>query len=493
MYNGQEYLIKTSIYFITTKPSNIYKMIISKIVYINIKETIEECIHKGVMPSIELANELGLEYDALTSIFSQLRVRYVKLQIRQFDNKTMKNIIKRINIGCELISDIAMEYNFSPYKLAKMYIDTFYNKTISITNIIKDPLLVESEHIRIDILTNCCMKDPMVSWDIDITKQTIGHEYEEYLINMLNSYNLCYETEEDLRNKGKAKTPDILFLIPMGIKIPKNYYLKNINRDKVKNTNIDVNVNMNANVNPKSNPNPNFTADSDVVNKKLFHDNDDNELDIGTETDIGVGLGVSHPQSLTLKEEEEEEEEYVIINWIDSKALFADESTLNDNIDQLQGYVNRYGRGLVIYWHGYVESIVDLISQRYDHSPNNNTSNSNPITNSNPSPGPAPMELIPSNVNDINNLVKRTTSNSKQSITTTTNTTTSTNLIYDNPSINATINTTAMTNVTCNTNPNHAHTHTHVTTISLKPSVNSMIYVSDSLPTEWLFPSGETI
>jgi len=46
------------------------------------------------------------------------------------------------------------------------------------------------------------------------------------------------------------------------------------------------------------------------------------------------------------------ESEYYVINWIDSKAMFADVATFEEHLEQLKGYNNRYGRGLVIYWHG---------------------------------------------------------------------------------------------------------------------------------------------
>ena len=73
-----------------------------------------------------------------------------------------------------------------------------------------------------------------------------------------------------------------------------------------------------------------------------------------------------------------------LVNWIDSKGMFADAESfaeheqvmckhkktftldclfirfylINHMLQQLKGYVNRYGHGLVIYWYGYVENLA---------------------------------------------------------------------------------------------------------------------------------------
>ncbi|KAF1332590.1 Zinc finger, c2h2, partial [Globisporangium splendens] len=47
-----------------------------------------------------------------------------------------------------------------------------------------------------------------------------------------------------------------------------------------------------------------------------------------------------------------------VVNWIDSKAMFGDRHTHEtENAGQLQGYVNRYGPGMVIYWFGHVANL----------------------------------------------------------------------------------------------------------------------------------------
>uniref|UniRef100_A0A1Y1MRB6 CDAN1-interacting nuclease 1 n=1 Tax=Photinus pyralis TaxID=7054 RepID=A0A1Y1MRB6_PHOPY len=53
-----------------------------------------------------------------------------------------------------------------------------------------------------------------------------------------------------------------------------------------------------------------------------------------------------------------------IINWVESKALFANEEVHEEYFRHQYGsYCNRFGPGLVIYWFGFVESVV----QSSDH------------------------------------------------------------------------------------------------------------------------------
>jgi len=251
------------------------KMIVNKKVYELMKDISLKSIETGNIITLKQCNDLSLDYEATISLYHQILTRILKIEsIKKLDNNIILNIINRVNNNNEMLSNISKEYNYGSYKLAKIYGETLYGKNF-INIFLKNPLIISNDIIRNDILL-CIENDPNCSVECNLSRECIGREYEELLIQKLTEKEMCFETEAELRSKGKPKTPDILFLIPVAT------YTK--------------------------------------LNK-----------------------------------------EPVIINWIDSKAMFADENTLSENIEQFQGYNNRYGRGMVIYWHGFSESILDLV------------------------------------------------------------------------------------------------------------------------------------
>ena len=65
---------------------------------------------------------------------------------------------------------------------------------------------------------------------------------------------------------------------------------------------------------------------------------------------LGIPLGVRDPRSGEWRE----------VNWIDSKAMFGDPHTFaHEHLAQLEGYVHRYGPGMVVYWFGFAAALAD--------------------------------------------------------------------------------------------------------------------------------------
>ena len=211
--------------------------------------------------------------DALYSLHSQIVVRSLK-QTSVYGIRDM--VFARVQSGETLLA-IASEMHISSYKLAKVYLDAMYS-ALPMSKIVQNPAIIQNERLRWDIL-NCIANDSICSHESSQIQECMGREYEELLISMLNRMKMCFETEADLRLRGKPKTPDILFLIPMAT----------------------------------------------VVSY------------MGTEP--------------------------FVVNWIDSKAMFADVETYDEHVEQFKGYTNRYGRGLVIYWHGFHEHILQLTDE----------------------------------------------------------------------------------------------------------------------------------
>ena len=133
--------------------------------------------------------------------------------------------------------------------------------------------------------------DPMYGPRSDKERHNIGIEYELLLEYTLRNMGIPFETEEQLRKRGTAKTPDVLLSCPVGLKVRK-----------------------------KKSPHP--------IQKS--------------------------PSHLPGNFEKEDEYEWKIICWIDSKALFGDVDThTNSVLPQVETYVHRFGPGLVLYWFGH--------------------------------------------------------------------------------------------------------------------------------------------
>jgi len=235
-------------------------------------ELAERALEAGLaVPSPSECDALRVDYAAVSSLYNQMSVRQLKRDVKRGVDAA---VLSSLRDGIAL-ADIAKRCNVGGYKLVRLYLEyRFGYGAVTLTHFLETPTIIPDEKLRQELLS-CLASDPFCSLPVEQLKECTGKEYEEYLIARLQEKGLCFETEAELRSRGKPKTPDVLFLIPMAT--------PHCNR-------------------PSCGP--------------------------------------------------------VVVNWIDSKAMFADEDTLAEHFEQLRGYTNRYGRGLVIYWHGYVETIT---------------------------------------------------------------------------------------------------------------------------------------
>lgn len=244
------------------------------------------------------------DYDTVRSFYSQIYIRMLKSSSSyRINNYTAANdICQRFFHGIAL-ADLAIEYKCNTSKIVKVVLENlhqygFATKSLTISEFLEFPQNVTDEMSIKSNLIKGIESDELFSHVSDQIKECIGREYEELLIKNLKSKMMVFETEAELRSKGKPKTPDILFLIPMAT-------------------------------------------------------------------------------SFSPYQTSQEHDELVVINWIDSKAMYADEETFEENREQFRSYISRYGRGMVIYWHGLVETILNKLDDDRnmlvvtDHFPDN--------------------------------------------------------------------------------------------------------------------------
>jgi hypothetical protein len=104
-----------------------------------------------------------------------------------------------------------------------MYSEQFLPPGFKLSRLLNDLNSYQIDNPRlISDLIRCCVEDPYLSNSSDALKRCVGEEYEELLYQLLKEHGLCFETEAELRLQGKPKTPDVLFLFPVGVKIQTN-------------------------------------------------------------------------------------------------------------------------------------------------------------------------------------------------------------------------------------------------------------------------------
>lgn len=59
----------------------------------------------------------------------------------------------------------------------------------------------------LDDLQRCYLEDPVSSRQVSMSRGSLGAEYEEMLYEHMTRRGMVFETEADLRRRGKAKTP----------------------------------------------------------------------------------------------------------------------------------------------------------------------------------------------------------------------------------------------------------------------------------------------
>jgi hypothetical protein len=332
-------------------------MIYSLEVYQQMVNHLLNAIRSGQSITFTDALTLSVSYNSVISLYSQLymkeskKVPYVFQKMKTAVTESLysdSNDRKNISL-LQLMED---NRSTSYYRLAKFYIEERFSElNYKITDFLMDPSIIPEVSLRNELLT-MISRDLTDAPSISVLKESMGKEYEQLLVRLLDEYHFVYETEAEMRKKGKPKTPDIWFTIPMATIILSKYETRQRSNSVSEREEDFVDE---------------FLSSSSMNHFMV----DDFQEGYGIEHEgfnsISNGLESNDKESERDNERNQDSDDgdnYVIINWIDSKAMFADLETFKEHYSQLHGYYLRYGPGMVIYWHGLVDEIYS--SDLYD-------------------------------------------------------------------------------------------------------------------------------
>jgi hypothetical protein len=161
-----------------------------------------------------------VSYDTLLSIYNQLHQTEAK-EIDSAMKTGLRTWLREYEEGTTMAA-IALREGFSPCNLARLMlrhlVDLPDSKQASkdVTLFIRDPSLLPccrlSENVR-----ECVELDWQNSPRAEVTKRTVGLEYEYVLAERLSNAGLAFSTEDKLRGEGKAVTPDVKLVVPVSI------------------------------------------------------------------------------------------------------------------------------------------------------------------------------------------------------------------------------------------------------------------------------------
>jgi len=219
----------------------------------------------------EACEEYKIQWDSLNSLLRNTHVSHVKKITRHIKSMITTKHAESYVVRGKYIVQIAKENKYPPYLMARAMIEVLLvvnnndshrhqennnknddgsgsSRRKGLTEAMRDPVLklghasVLSERYRESerhpgpppppsddekknpSLSRICREvihainlDPMYGPIHDETRHRIGNKYEELLVKILESMDIPFDTEYELRKKGTARTPDVLLLTPVAV------------------------------------------------------------------------------------------------------------------------------------------------------------------------------------------------------------------------------------------------------------------------------------
>lgn len=118
--------------------------------------------------------------------------------------------------------EFAKKADLSPALMARIILEKHYIKEDGLVNkqqinqMMKATSLIEDKNLAVEV-DLCILNDEIYGYISDVTKHCIGIDYENKLKNELHQLGVAFTCEEELREKGYDKTPDVKLEVPIAI------------------------------------------------------------------------------------------------------------------------------------------------------------------------------------------------------------------------------------------------------------------------------------
>lgn len=125
-----------------------------------------------------------------------------------------QQIVERFKSGASLL-DIADWINLSPTMIARRVMELqFGMNRRAITAALRNPERIADKRLQREVKL-CVDCDEYAGPRMDRVRTVLGLEYEFRLMDELRVLRLQFESEQDLRDRGCFKTPDVLLRVPV--------------------------------------------------------------------------------------------------------------------------------------------------------------------------------------------------------------------------------------------------------------------------------------
>jgi len=161
---------------------------------------------------------LGLSYEALLSICAARLVAATKASIGRHRAKAAA-ITQRYEGGAHLVA-IASELDLPPTMLARVVLEERYSLRKGAKGrhgagaLLRSPSLIDDPRLRSEVAA-AVASDAAYGPAVDAARRLTGLQQELVLSQELRARGIPFLSEEQLRERGEAKTPDALLPVPL--------------------------------------------------------------------------------------------------------------------------------------------------------------------------------------------------------------------------------------------------------------------------------------